>query len=375
MTVDPGLADVSRPITSPSPAGPGRAPMLPSLTGLRGPAALVVAVVHGVPLLGGSVADLAPAYEVATHGVVTLFFVLSGFMLTWTARPGERATRFWRRRLARIYPVYALALLLTSRLGSEVVSGEVGRLQALSTVFLVQAWVPDRSYTFALNQVAWSLSCEAFFYLVFPVILPRLVAVPPGRRRRLQVALFAGLVLAAVVGAVTGDQWWVRFLPPVQLLSFTLGATLALDVRDGRAPRLGLVPSAALTVVAMASSALPGLGVLGIAVLPMVPFLLLIAAAARLDLSGRGTVLARRAVVWAGTVSYCFYLFHQPVLHVVAGAWPTASGFGDGVPALLVALVVAAGVALAVHVRVERPLERRLRGRGPGSVTTAALPR
>jgi peptidoglycan/LPS O-acetylase OafA/YrhL len=37
---------------------------------------------------------------------VSFFFVLSGFVLTWSARPDDIATGFWRRRIARIYPVH-----------------------------------------------------------------------------------------------------------------------------------------------------------------------------------------------------------------------------------------------------------------------------
>lgn len=47
---------------------------------------------------------------------VTFFFVLSGFLLAWSARPGDRARSFYRRRFARIYPAYLSSLVFAGAL-------------------------------------------------------------------------------------------------------------------------------------------------------------------------------------------------------------------------------------------------------------------
>jgi peptidoglycan/LPS O-acetylase OafA/YrhL len=47
---------------------------------------------------------------------------------------------------------------------------------ALANVSLLHAWLPKMSVYFGLNSVTWSLSCELFFYLVFPLLIPAVMA-------------------------------------------------------------------------------------------------------------------------------------------------------------------------------------------------------
>ena len=60
-----------------------------------------------------------------------------------------------------------------------------------SNVFL--AWVPTDKVYFGYNAVAWSLSCEVFFYLCFPWLVKAIAALAPRGRR---------LLVGAVIGAL-----------------------------------------------------------------------------------------------------------------------------------------------------------------------------
>ena len=94
---------------------------LPRLTGLRWYAALLVFLYHAetfVPI------RLLRPFNFGTVGV-TFFFVLSGFVLTWSTRPDLPASTFYRRRFARIYPSYFVMFLLT------VVAIAIGRTSVL----------------------------------------------------------------------------------------------------------------------------------------------------------------------------------------------------------------------------------------------------
>ncbi|NOK14937.1 acyltransferase family protein, partial [Corallococcus exercitus] len=161
-------------------------PSLPALTGLRFFAALHVVAFHVTPREGrpgwlGALLDNGPAS-------VTLFFILSGFVLAQaylgSASPGPVSRRaFWVARLARIYPVYLLGLVLEAPpFFLAVLRQENGwTLPALQRLLgvgaavtsLTQAWIPPAAC--AWNCPGWSLSAEAFFYLLFPVLAGPLV--------------------------------------------------------------------------------------------------------------------------------------------------------------------------------------------------------
>lgn len=111
---------------------------------------------------------------------VNLFFVLSGFILIYTyAGTTVSPRRFWQARFARIYPAYALSLALSAsffffavrHLDIPYLAWSKQHLAAacLLTLTLLQSWFPQAALTW--NAVCWSLSVEAFFYLVFPVLL------------------------------------------------------------------------------------------------------------------------------------------------------------------------------------------------------------
>jgi len=145
---------------------------LPSLSGLRFVAVIIVFGfhVHVANVFNGGVARTAIEWIFGPGaGGVSFFFVLSGYVLTWSARPHDTAARFWRRRFARIYPnhlVTSIAAFVAIALTGAGVSAAV----ALPSVFLVQVWVPDPRIFFGLNAVSWFVACEAFFYVLFPLL-------------------------------------------------------------------------------------------------------------------------------------------------------------------------------------------------------------
>ncbi len=124
---------------------------------------------------------------------VSFFFVLSGFVLVYTyaGRP-LNLPKFLRARFARIYPAYAFSLIVTAPFFFEAVKIKAASLALVSTlvVTLLQAWFPQAAL--AWNKVAWSLSTEAFFYLVFPFALFYFE-----RRKRSHLLPFIAAVLAS----------------------------------------------------------------------------------------------------------------------------------------------------------------------------------
>lgn len=346
-----------------SAAAPSR-PRLPSLTGLRWWAAFLVFGFHlgATPQAADAGGGLTRLVAPGASGV-TFFFVLSGFVLTWSTPPGDRPLRFWRRRVARVLPshvvVWVLVLLLLA-LGRDAVA--LG--PALVGLVLGQAWVPDHDWYFAGNTPAWSLSCELAFYAAFPALVAVARRVPTRRLGPLALALVAAVWLVPAASLPMDGPtayWFVWILPLTRVLDFALGVTLALLVAEGRWRGPGLAPSAALVVAALAAQQwVPERW--GYVAWMLVPYGLLVAAAATADVTGRRSPLRHPWVELLGEVSFAFYLVHQPVIRAVL---PLADG--RGLPGLLAGALLALGLATVaawlLHRHVERPLERLLSGR------------
>jgi peptidoglycan/LPS O-acetylase OafA/YrhL len=356
---------------------------LPSLTGLRALAALMVFAFHvyAAGIFASVTVNRLMAHSLSEGVIgVDFFFVLSGFLLTWTAREDDSAPRFWRRRAAKILPnhlvTWVIALVFLSLTGLSLTGGfsAVGA-DSLPSLFLVQDWFPRAGIYFSMNIPSWSLGCEAFFYLAFPLALRLVRRIPAG----LLWATAAALVVVVwcvplVAGAafhggpqvpglpVTQDRmWFVYCLPPVRMLEFLLGIVLARIVAAGRQPRIGLRAATALTLAGyVGSSYLPYL--FGLVAGAVIPLSLLIMAAATADLEGAPSPWRGRTVSWLGNVSFAFYLVHQLAIrwvHELFGAarsWPTAEALG--VTGLVLATALLAATLL--YYGVEMPLVRRL---------------
>jgi len=341
---------------------------LDSLTGLRFVAALLV-FGHHISTLGPLSYDGANLLRPGTVGV-SFFFILSGFILAWTGRPGDGRRAFWRRRFARVVPAYIAALLAVTVV--NVASGDGFTGWNLLPLTLLQSWVPSETAYFATSAVFWSLSTEAFFYLIFPLVFPWMA----GRGTRVLVGMSAGLVLAVVVVAFVVNpvergsvgNWFFFVFPPVRFLEFALGIIAALLLRRGALPGVPMKGALSLAGVACVVSAFVPLSFMSVAV-TLVPFMLLIIATAQADLSGKRTAFARRQVVALGDWSYAFYLTHITVIAVylsllekVLHANRETLSWASLPIHVLVMLALSTAAAAALHRWVEAPMEKRLRG-------------
>ena len=103
---------------------------------------------------------------------VSYFYVLSGFIMAIAYHAPDpqqvfSAKRYWLARVARIYPVYLVALLLM--IAAKWHGSGHDLLTVSLSISLLQAWIPG--YPLSLNAPGWSISVEAFFYLCFPILV------------------------------------------------------------------------------------------------------------------------------------------------------------------------------------------------------------
>ena len=103
----------------------------------------------------------------AGPAAVSFFYVLSGAVLTW----GVSSERFWEMRARRVLPAYYLALVLSLppfAIQALALHHGVARIAggfAVCALLLQAFWPPAAA---GLNTPGWSISCEAFFYSLWP---------------------------------------------------------------------------------------------------------------------------------------------------------------------------------------------------------------
>jgi peptidoglycan/LPS O-acetylase OafA/YrhL len=155
-----------------------RKPALPALTGLRSLLALTILLFHFTP--SGLTWSAHPAFTLYPligigYVFVSFFFLISGYILSYNYADRTQqmnAVDFWMARFSRLYPVYALTMLISIPM---LVTEWSARPHAqfwtgvIATPLLLQGFFP-RLATFWMT-VTWTLSCEVMLYLAFPWLL------------------------------------------------------------------------------------------------------------------------------------------------------------------------------------------------------------
>ena len=348
--------------------------------GLRAIAVLSVAIFHAgvhVRSLSGP-ATYSLAEQWGSQGV-NLFFVLSGFCLSYAALRAFRAgtgarldvARYALKRLWRIYPPYvaatlvSIAVVATARLHGIALPtvfhppGDAGDLfSQLAFLDAHPAWV---------NPSFWSLAIEFRWYFAFPFALALFIRSP-----RAFGTLAIGAAIAAAATQLGSTHDFAR------LPGFLLGIVAAdVALRGGPAWRWavpGAVASLALAIVQSRTDPVFQGDALG---WQLLCFCLVCAAG---SLPRARLALAWRPLAAIGTASYSIYLVHEPIVAIAAHGMPAFAVTPFGVPAF-VALAVATGALF--HVCVERPLsqpwivasiERRVKSRIVAMLDVAGVP-
>ena len=203
------------------------------LTSLRFFAAVAIVFHHYFSFsFPGAAANrwLFPLVEYSAVAVF-FFFVLSGYILGYVylrSDPGVDRRRFYLSRFARIYPLYILTIVVSvpalflarlPRMG--LLKAGLGTAATFTThALLIQHWLPKIG---SLNYPSWSISAEAFFYLVFPTLGVYLWR----RSTRSAVAVGAVWFIASWTIFVIGQVWPKLAIVPYVMPLFELNLFVA----------------------------------------------------------------------------------------------------------------------------------------------------
>ena len=350
---------------------------------LRGIAALLVVAYH-LQFGGGYRLSPERATPILTRSYlfVDLFFILSGFIISYVNHAGRSKTvtlgemqSFMKARFARLYPLHLFCLFYLVLFRWLMASLQYARhrpvdfwqthsLESLaSQLALLNAWFPKGPQW---NIPSWSISAEFFAYALFPIV----VTIHARSRAGCELAIAAfSLAFFGYIFATSGSLDIVVGLAPARCVAgFFLGMLLYFH-RD----RVARLSETALTGVQIASVAAILLILATSVADPWVipPFFLLVAS----TWTDRGllpNLLRGRPLLWLGDISYSVYLNHVCLLQILSFFW-TRSGqhlLGDGALNRCAWIVLVYATTLCIsHLTfkfVERPMRQWLATRWLG---------
>ena len=397
-----GIAEASDAAGSPASrtaqAIPARKAQLPELTSMRFFAAMAVLLGHFADMLAlpaGITRWFAGGYG------VSFFFVLSGFILTYRYwddfAPGVERGRFRRyfvARIARVYPSYAMALVLMTLLYVAMDLHHAGVVTFppnpasswLANLFALQTFAPSYATQQFWNAPSWSISTEFGFYLTCPLILATIAR----RARGLQgllAALAITVAFAVAMQALALDvvfrhgwdrEFWLDivasrniFWRMPEFLTGVVAARLLYGGHLGGLAGAGLrntVLVAGLVLVAILNAAPWPADTTSLLVMRqfrldiayMVPFGAIVVALAA-GPTFLSPILARRSWVFLGDISYAIYIYHWVPWTVLSYAIASRRTVPPGLVAGIVVLTIL--FSAASYLWYEKPVRYWIRAK------------
>lgn len=300
----------------------------PQLDGLRGVAIAIVVLGHMLVFgVGFGLTKLGPLPPLG----VTLFFVLSGFLITRILLEARNKTKyylsFYARRALRIWPLYFLVLailfLITNHRVDALTFDET-RVRWPFFVFYIQNIVYKNAALLgppALG-ITWSLAVEEQFYTTWPLIVRNLP------NFTLKWLLFGVIIVAPIARFLFPQFGFDPYINPLcRFDAMAMGGLVAIWMTDRQPVRERIVRTAwSVTAVAVVVGGLSYL-------IGGSHFLSKTVEAAlwtSVLLGSMGSafmirVLSQSALRFIGKISYCAYLTHFIVASLVISIWPGAS--------------------------------------------------
>ncbi|MCK1362181.1 acyltransferase [Bradyrhizobium sp. 199] len=324
---------------------------------------------------------ISPAWNGSYGLFVDMFFILSGFVISYSypsTSTGLRSyVRFLVRRIARIYPLHLLTLLIFAALALMGTSGPTPHASwpdFVQNLFLVQAWGITDHLSF--NSPAWSISAELFCYFLFPLFMLLAGRISP-MMLAIVVALSYGILAHAhlpiwqersqMYGA-TFDFGMLRALPSfLNGILLTVLFRLSSDYRRKPVAFAGIALFA-ISVLVLNVYAKPDLAII------------LFSLAILVTATGENAFTRFPGSDWLGRLgntSYAIYMVHEVLLILLfKPAWHFLGLQPSMFPVFaLVCCIVLTVVADVTYRYVENPARKLINRLAPGDARSARIPK
>lgn len=340
------------------------------LTSARFFAALYVMLYHSIPLIPSQRGHHGALKRIIGLGYVAVpfFFLLSGFILAVVYLKNSTTVdkrKFYLARFARIYPLYLAAMLLDlphflyvqRYIKHQSWEQTIGVLVATGS--LAQAWFVNLQ---GLNPPGWSLSAEAFFYLLFPFIGVALWRMSGKFVWPFAILIYAGTLLGRFISHANGSTPRQPYNPLEHLYAFVLGICLAkLFVWIGAAavrsqtlrrwaPWLLMGSFAAFLAIPILDLPVPELLLKHGILMPLFALILLAFASGNVVIS---TLFSANWLVMLGEASFAVYLIHFPINSIMRYSIERY-----GMPVYLIYVALTIGLSVASLYWLETPARR-----------------
>jgi len=249
---------------------------------------------------------------------VSYFFILSGFIMIVAYHRKEKIgyLDFYRNRVARIYPLYIVGLLLYFFTRYS----DVSFYKTFLYLFGIQSWIPGKALI--LNFPGWSISVEFLFYLIFPWLYNYLYS--KGNKSIWIIAVliwigtqvFSNLYInsPAYKGPHTESHEFSHYFPLWHINEFLIGNIAGLFfVKNRKEKNYDLAVVVLFIAIILSLIFIPLNFHNGLMAVFFVPVIYLISC-------NNGLItkfFALKPLEFLGEISYAIYIIHIPVLYII----------------------------------------------------------
>lgn len=351
--------------------------LLKNIQFLRGAAALAVILYHLAPHFLNTkhwTQNLHAFFVQFGYAGVDVFFVISGYVIWISTHGSKKKTNtglFAYKRAARIYLGYWPYLLLTAAVVWYFAPEKFNTVNLWGSVFLTELTIPH-----LLLQVAWTLSFELYFYLIFTVCLMFTII----NCKRLLIAFAALIILIQAYGVFVMDVYGMENLPTASplftfffspfCLQFLAGVAIAIYFEKYRLRHLKV--SLLLCLIAfiftlwyqkymLIEGHYLSMGYYAIIRVLLFGTVAVLLVSSMVEIEKRGKQLWPKLADSLGDASYSLYLSHIPILFIFGQlgmmSWGRENEWQHIITYVII-LIAIIGYSLIHYRNIEAPLMR-----------------